>query len=53
MKGPYKVGDIVSYYLRHRSRDVGIRLSVGSGIVGVEVDDNHPDKKRITAWLIC
>ena len=53
VKGPYKVGDIVSYCRRPRAGETGIQWSVGSRIVGFEVDDENPQKDPSTAWVIC
>ena len=44
VSGPYKVGDVVSYCRRARAQESGIQWSVGSRIVGFEIDPNHPDK---------
>ena len=51
--GPYKVGDIVSYCRKARLGESGLQWSVGSRIVGLEVDPNEPHKEPSTAWLIC
>jgi hypothetical protein len=51
--GPYKVGDVVSYCRRARKDEVGIQWSVGSKIVGFEVDSKEPDKDPHAAWVIC
>ena len=53
MRGPYRVGDIVSYCRRPRTGETRIQWSVGSRIVGFEVDGNHPQKEPSTAWVIC
>ena len=51
--GPYKVGDIVSYRRQPRSTETGTQWSVGSRIIGFEVDHRNPNKTPETAWVIC
>ena len=53
--GPYKVGDIISYCRRARAGESGIQWSVGSRIVGFEVDTNYSDGEQHPAscWVIC
>ena len=51
--GPYAVGDIVSYCRRPRVGETGIQWSVGSRIVGFEVDPAKPEEAPHTCWVIC
>lgn len=51
--GPYAVGDIVSYCRNPRAGGSGIQWSVGSRIVGFEIDNENPDKEPNTCWVIC
>ena len=53
--GPYKVGDIVSYSRAARAGESGLQWSVGSRIIGFEVDDKQEpsDDTPRNAWVIC
>ena len=51
--GPYKVGDIASYCRRPRKEEVGMQWSVGSRIVGFEVDPKKHDQAPAVAWVVC
>ncbi len=51
--GPYKVGDIVSYTRRPRVGETGKQWSVGSRIIGFEVDPMNADKDPTHAWVVC
>ena len=53
VNGPYKVGDIVSYCRRPRKEEVGIQWSVGSRIVGFEVDPKKHAQPPSVAWVVC
>eukprot|EP00973_Karenia_brevis_P054858 7626478-Karenia_brevis.AAC.1 len=48
--GPYVVGDIVSYCRGPRGAEVGVQWSVGSRIVGFEVDKNKSGEAPHTCW---
>ena len=53
VNGPYKVGDIVSCCRRPRKEEVGIQWSVGSRIVGCEVDPKKHDQAPAVARVVC
>ena len=51
--GPYKVGDIVSYCRRPRKEETGIQWSVGSRIVGFEVNPDKQHQAPAVCWVVC
>ena len=53
VSGPYKVGDIVLYCRQPRKEEIGIQWSIGSRIVGFEVDAEDATREPVNAWLIC
>eukprot|EP00973_Karenia_brevis_P025315 3492374-Karenia_brevis.AAC.1 len=45
--------EIVSYCRKPRGAEAGVQWSVGSRIVGVEVEKNESGEAQHTCWVIC